>query len=72
MGSDTTPAGPGQVAVRIDGSRLGGYTRAICLDLFRIAQFRPGDPVRFRVVDPDEAHDPYVECGALGGGAELA
>lgn len=20
----------------------------------------------------DEAHDPYVECGALGGGAELA
>jgi allophanate hydrolase subunit 1 len=37
-----------------------------------IRQLRPGEPVHFRAVDPDEAHDLYLECRAIGGGAELA
>jgi antagonist of KipI len=75
IGSIQVPSGLEPIAMGVDGPSLGGYAKiatVISPDLSRLAQLRPGDPVRFRAVDPDEAHDLYVACRAVGGGAELA
>jgi biotin-dependent carboxylase-like uncharacterized protein len=75
IGSIQVPSGLEPIAMGVDGPSLGGYAKiatVISPDLSRLAQLRPGDPVHFRAVDPDEAHDLYVACRAVGGGAELA
>jgi allophanate hydrolase subunit 2 len=75
IGSIQVPSGLEPIAMGVDGPSLGGYAKiatVISPDLSRLAQLRPGDPAHFRAVDPDEAHDLYVACRAVGGGAELA
>ncbi|MBR9979708.1 MAG: biotin-dependent carboxyltransferase [Desulfatitalea sp.] len=52
----------GQPIVLMVEQTIGGYTKiatVVTADLFKIAQARPGDRVRFHRVDLDEAHSLY-------------
>jgi biotin-dependent carboxylase-like uncharacterized protein len=72
IGSIQVPSGLEPIAMGVDGPSLGGYAKiatVISPDLSRLAQLRPGDPVRFRAVDSDEAHDLYVACRSVVDGA---
>jgi allophanate hydrolase subunit 2 len=53
----------------VDGPSLGGYAKiatVISPDLSVLAQLTPGQGVRFRAVDPDEAHAAHVQARAIG------
>lgn len=74
------PSMPGNVQVPADGQpiillveqTIGGYAKiatVITPDLFRIAQAKPGDAVRFSRVSLEEAHEVYREWFEFTAGA---
>jgi biotin-dependent carboxylase-like uncharacterized protein len=75
VGSIQVPSGLEPIVMGVDGPSLGGYAKiatVISPDLCRLAQVRPGEPVRFRAVDPDEAHELHLAARAIGTAADLA
>ncbi|MGH3171328.1 MAG: biotin-dependent carboxyltransferase family protein [Trebonia sp.] len=75
VGSIQVPSGLEPIVMGVDGPSLGGYAKVatvISPDLSRLAQARPGDLVRFRAVDADEAHDLHIAARAVGTEADLA
>ncbi|HSZ38746.1 MAG TPA: biotin-dependent carboxyltransferase family protein [Trebonia sp.] len=75
VGSIQVPSGLEPIVMGVDGPSLGGYAKiatVISPDLCRLAQVRPGEPVRFRAVDPDEAHELHLAARAVGTAADLA
>jgi biotin-dependent carboxylase-like uncharacterized protein len=75
VGSIQVPSGLEPIVMGVDGPSLGGYAKiatVISPDLSRLAQVRPGDVVRFRAVDADEAHDLHIAARAIGTDADLA
>lgn len=68
IGSIQVPSGLEPIVMGVDGPSLGGYAKiatVISPDLSVLAQLVPGDPVRFRAVDVDDAHDAHVAARAL-------
>jgi len=58
VGTIQLPPGGQPIALMPDGPTVGGYPRAAVVassDIGRLAQRRPGDPVRFRPIDVAEA-----------------
>ena len=58
-GAIQVPSGGQPIVIMADGPTSGGYPKIATIlraDLRLVAQARRGDPVRFRVVDWDEAH----------------
>jgi 5-oxoprolinase (ATP-hydrolysing) subunit C len=56
------------VVLGVDGQTIGGYPKVahvVRADLDRLAQLRPGDPVRFARVSPDEAEAAAKERAAF-------
>jgi antagonist of KipI len=75
IGSIQVPSGLEPIVMGVDGPSLGGYAKiatVISPDLCRLAQVRPGEPVRFRAVDPDEAHELHIAARSIGTAADLA
>lgn len=75
IGSIQVPSGLEPIVMGVDGPSLGGYAKiatVISPDLCRLAQVRPGEPVRFRAVDTHEAHELHIAARALGTAADLA
>jgi allophanate hydrolase subunit 2 len=71
---------PGNVQVPSDGQpiillveqTIGGYAKiatVITPDLFRIAQAKPGDSVRFSMISLEDAHQVYREWCEFTAGA---
>jgi biotin-dependent carboxylase-like uncharacterized protein len=59
------PPGGQPIALMVEHPTIGGYPRIgqiAAVDLPRLAQRRPGDPVRFVEIDLDEAQTRYLEC----------
>jgi biotin-dependent carboxylase-like uncharacterized protein len=74
VGSVQVPSGLEPIVMGVDGPSLGGYAKiatVISPDLCRLAQVRPGEPVRFRAVEPDEAHEIHIAARAIGTAADL-
>jgi biotin-dependent carboxylase-like uncharacterized protein len=68
IGSIQVPSGLEPIVMGVDGPSLGGYAKiatVISPDLSVLAQLVPGDPVRFRALDIDGAHDAHVTARAL-------
>jgi biotin-dependent carboxylase-like uncharacterized protein len=58
VGTVQLPAGGEPIVLLADGPTVGGYGRIAVVataDIGRLAQHRPGDPVRFRVIGLEEA-----------------
>ena len=58
------PPGGQPIALMVEHPTIGGYPRIgqiAAVDLARLAQRRPGDPVRFVEIDLDEAQTRYLE-----------
>ncbi len=58
------PPGGQPIALMVEHPTIGGYPRIgqiAAVDLPRLAQRRPGDPVRFAEIDLDEAQTRYLE-----------
>jgi biotin-dependent carboxylase-like uncharacterized protein len=75
VGSIQVPSGLEPIVMGVDGPSLGGYAKiatVISPDLCRLAQVRPGEPVRFRAVGPDEARELHLAARAIGTAADLA
>jgi biotin-dependent carboxylase-like uncharacterized protein len=63
IGSIQVPSGLEPIVMGVDGPSLGGYAKiatVISPDLSVLAQLLPDDPVRFRALSPDEAHDAHL------------
>jgi biotin-dependent carboxylase-like uncharacterized protein len=75
VGSIQVPSGLEPIVMGVDGPSLGGYAKiatVISPDLARLAQVRPGEPVRFRCVDPGQAREIHIAARAVGTDADLA
>jgi biotin-dependent carboxylase-like uncharacterized protein len=74
VGSIQVPSGLEPIVMGVDGPSLGGYAKiatVISPDLSRLAQVRPGELVRFRAVDADEAHDLHIAARSAATEAAL-
>lgn len=59
VGTLQLPPGGQGIVLGVEGPTTGGYPRlahVIAVDMPRLAQRRPGDAVRFDLVEPDHAH----------------
>jgi biotin-dependent carboxylase-like uncharacterized protein len=68
VGTIQLPAGGEPIVLLADGPTVGGYARIAVVataDIGRLAQRRPGDPVRFRVIGLEEATQILQEQAGL-------
>jgi antagonist of KipI len=68
IGSIQVPSGLEPIVMGVDGPSLGGYAKiatVISPDLSVLAQLTPGQGVRFRAIDPDEAHTAHVAARTI-------